>query len=100
MSKISKQPKAAPLQKANPTSTVSTPAIPLTQTENLGILGNILKGYIPYIIIIIGSIALYANTFHHQNALDDGIAIAKNEYVLRGLKGIPDIFSKDLFDSY
>lgn len=61
---------------------------------------KITKGYIPYGIIAILSIIIYSNTFNAQFALDDDIVICKNEYVLQGTKGIPDIFSKDLFDSF
>lgn len=61
---------------------------------------KIVNGYVPYIIILLFSILLYANTFKHQFALDDDIVICKNEYVLQGTKGIPAIFSKDLFASF
>jgi tetratricopeptide (TPR) repeat protein len=61
---------------------------------------RITRGYIPYIIIAVLGIAIYCNTFNAQFALDDDIVICKNEYVLQGVQGIPDIFSKDLFDSF
>ncbi len=57
-------------------------------------------GYLPYILIMLFSIGLYANTFHHQYALDDEIVICKNEYVLQGISGLSDIFTKDLYDSF
>jgi len=51
---------------------------------------------------IVGILAfvLYANTFHHEYALDDTIVIVKNEYVYEGFAGIPSIMTKDAFDSY
>lgn len=58
------------------------------------------RGVVPYAIIAIFSVLLYANTFKHQFALDDDIVICKNDHVLKGLAGLPDIFSKDLFDSF
>lgn len=58
------------------------------------------RGAVPYAIIAILSVLLYANTFKHQFALDDDIVICKNDHVLKGLAGLPDIFSKDLFDSF
>ena len=61
---------------------------------------KLVKGYVPYVIIFFMSILLYANTFKHQFALDDDIVICKNEYVLQGMKGMPSIFSKDLFTSF
>lgn len=57
-------------------------------------------GYLPYILIMLFSIGLYVNTFHHQYALDDEIVICKNEYVLQGISGLSDIFTKDLYDSF
>ncbi|HOZ52106.1 MAG TPA: hypothetical protein PLU17_09630 [Chitinophagaceae bacterium] len=76
------------------------PTVSLNTNEKISVLDKILKGYTPYIIMMLCSIALYANTFKHQYALDDEIIISKNEYVLRGIAGMPDIFSKDLFESF
>lgn len=59
-----------------------------------------LKGFVPYLILLVSSFILYANTFNHEYALDDDIVICKNEYVLEGINGIPSIFSKDLFASF
>ena len=52
--------------------------------------------------IIVGLLAfvLYCNTFGHEYALDDTIVIVKNEYVYEGFAGVPDILTKDAFDSY
>lgn len=58
------------------------------------------EGYIPYLLTFVFAVLLYANTFNHSFALDDDIVICKNEYVLQGMAGMPDIFSKDLFDSF
>lgn len=63
-------------------------------------LGKMKHGGVPYAVLTCVCLALYANTFGHQFALDDNIVICKNEYVLRGLAGIPDIFRNDVFDSY
>jgi len=72
----------------------------LPENEERSGINKLLTGFIPYVIIIFCSIALYANTFKHQYALDDEIVISKNEYVLRGIAGMPDIFTKDLFESF
>ncbi|MEZ5047507.1 MAG: hypothetical protein R2831_11000 [Chitinophagaceae bacterium] len=56
--------------------------------------------YFPYAILFIISFLLYSNTFKAGYALDDGIVICKNEYVLQGIKGIKSIFSKDLYASF
>lgn len=52
--------------------------------------------------IIVGVLAFvfYANTFQNENALDDYMVISKNEYVYEGFAGLPDIFTKDTYDSY
>jgi hypothetical protein len=72
-----------------------TPQSPIEQKST-----NWLNGLIPYGIIALLSIMIYANTFQHSFALDDDIVICKNEYVLQGIQGLPDIFTKDLFDSF
>lgn len=42
-------------------------------------------------------LVLYVNTLGHQFVLDDGIVITENKFVKQGIKGIPDILSKDSF---
>ncbi len=51
------------------------------------------------ILIILGFI-LYSNSFKNEYALDDGIVIQKNEYVQRGIHGIPKILTTDAYDSF
>lgn len=51
------------------------------------------------ILVILGFI-LYANSFQNEYCLDDGIVILKNEYVQKGIKGIPKILSTDAYDSF
>ncbi|MCC7028781.1 MAG: hypothetical protein IT257_00650, partial [Chitinophagaceae bacterium] len=70
------------------------------QPEDTSWTAKLTRGYMPYIIIALLGIGIYCNTFNAQFALDDDIVICKNEYVLQGVQGIPDIFSKDLFDSF
>lgn len=84
------------------TSAPQVPARPAKPVEGEGLQTGMWKWLRiwPYVLIMVCSIALYANTFKHQYALDDEIVISKNEYVLRGIAGLPDIFSKDLFDSF
>lgn len=84
-------------------SIATEPKIKHTLTEEAKTktwLDKLTNGFIPYIIIMLFSGILYANTLNHQFALDDDIVICKNEYVLRGISGMSDIFSKDLFDSF
>ena len=60
---------------------------------------NQIGWWAPFILLILGFI-LYANSFKNEYALDDGIVIQKNEYVKRGIRGIPKILSTDAYDSF
>ncbi|MCE9537844.1 MAG: hypothetical protein K8R85_01320 [Bacteroidetes bacterium] len=51
------------------------------------------------ILVVLGFI-LYSNSFTNEYALDDGIVIQKNDYVQRGIRGIPKILSTDAYDSF
>jgi protein O-mannosyl-transferase len=51
-------------------------------------------------ILAILSLVFYFNSFFNEYAHDDGIVIVKNAYVQEGLSGIPDILTKDAYDSY
>ncbi len=42
----------------------------------------------------------YINTVTNESAHDDLIVIVQNEYALEGFAGIPEIFTKDAYDSY
>lgn len=86
-------------KKQIPQTNTSQNRPPLSETKTL-VVDNRVKGWVPYILIALFSIVLYFNTTSHEFALDDDIVICRNEYVLQGLSGIPDIFSKDLFDSF
>lgn len=52
------------------------------------------------LILLILGFVLYSNSFYNEYALDDGIVIQKNEYVQRGIHGIPKILSTDAYDSF
>ena len=56
--------------------------------------------YIPYIILALLSFGIYFNSIKNENALDDGIILHKNEFVLEGVKGIKDIMTKDAYYSF
>lgn len=43
------------------------------------------------------ALALYSNTLGHGYVLDDGLVLQDNAYVQKGIRGIPDILSKDSF---
>jgi protein O-mannosyl-transferase len=61
---------------------------------------KITKGWIPYVMIALIGLLVNANTFNHEYALDDDIIVCKNQFVLRGVKGLPEIFKYDVFESF
>lgn len=80
---------------ARPESNLSIPP-----AEGNSFWTSLTQGWIPYVIISVLGLALYANTFQHEYALDDDLIVCGNTYVLRGVDGIGDIMKNDIFDSY
>jgi tetratricopeptide (TPR) repeat protein len=92
----------------------SAPATPIPYTTPAGsVTGNVpddgnagkrpLSLYdfkVQAIIISVIAFILNFNTFFNEYAHDDGIVIVKNEYVQEGFAGIPNILTKDAYDSY
>ena len=58
------------------------------------------KPYIPYIILGLIGFIFYINTIYNEFALDDGIVIHKNEYVMEGIGGIDSIMKRDAYHSF
>ncbi|MBN2668825.1 MAG: hypothetical protein JXR60_06310 [Bacteroidales bacterium] len=56
----------------------------------------------PYLFIIFTILAFifYSNTLSHRYALDDAIVITQNDFVQKGLSGIDDILSTELFTGF
>ncbi len=54
----------------------------------------------PFLILIILGIIFYCTTLNNEYALDDGIIIHQNEYVIKGLAGIPSILTCDAYASF
>ncbi|MBK9960305.1 MAG: glycosyltransferase family 39 protein [Saprospiraceae bacterium] len=42
----------------------------------------------------------YGNSLVNEFAVDDGIVITRNEYVIKGISGIPDLLTKDTFRGF
>ncbi|MCW3127073.1 MAG: Tetratricopeptide 2 repeat-containing protein [Bacteroidetes bacterium] len=51
--------------------------------------------YIPYLIIFLFAIGIYANTIGNQQAIDDPIVFTGNKFVQQGFGGIKDIITHD-----
>lgn len=62
---------------------------------------NFIKQYqkVQWVIFTL-ALLMYLNTIPNQWALDDGISAYKNNFVKRGISGIPDILSKDAFAGF
>ena len=58
------------------------------------------KSWMPYVILAMIGFAFYINTVQNEFALDDGIAIHQNSYVMEGVSGIGKIMTKDAYDSF
>lgn len=54
----------------------------------------------PYIVLGLLAFVFYINTIYNEFALDDGIVIHKNEYVMEGISGIDSIMSRDAYHSF
>jgi protein O-mannosyl-transferase len=58
------------------------------------------KPWIPYVVLAMVAFVFYINTIKNEFALDDGIVINDNEYVMQGVSGIKSVMSKDAYDSF
>ncbi|MES2702735.1 MAG: tetratricopeptide repeat protein [Bacteroidota bacterium] len=87
---------AKKISKSTPATAVATAPAKAVGDPALTLLSFRVQAFI---IIVLG-LVFYANTFSHQAAFDDRMAITSNEYVQRGVAGIPDILTHDAFQSY
>jgi protein O-mannosyl-transferase len=74
--------------------------LPEDEVVKTGIWHTLTKGFIPYALLFVFATLLNSNTFKHEYALDDDIIVCKNQFVIQGIKGIPDIFKYDVFESF
>jgi len=56
--------------------------------------------YLIYGIIFLFTFTIYFNTIFNKYALDDAIVITQNDYTQKGLSGIKDIFTTELFTGF
>ncbi len=49
------------------------------------------------VLVVLCALGLYANTLGHQFVLDDGLVLSDNTIVQQGIRGIPEILTKDSF---
>ncbi len=55
---------------------------------------------VPYIVLGLIGFIFYINTIYNEFALDDGIVIHKNEYVMEGISGTDSIMKRDAYHSF
>lgn len=54
----------------------------------------------PFIVIILLGLIFNLTSLHNEYALDDGIIIHQNDHVIKGIKGIKGIMTKDAYESF
>ncbi|MDP3557477.1 MAG: glycosyltransferase family 39 protein [Bacteroidota bacterium] len=54
----------------------------------------------PLFVLVLVGIIFYCTSLYNEYALDDGIIIHQNNYVLKGISGIKDIMSHDAYHSF
>lgn len=87
-----------PVQTARPTQKAGIESEPVVKHPNIPAWLYDFK--IQAILIAALAIIFNINTVSNESAHDDLIVIVQNEYVLEGFAGIPEIFTKDAYDSY
>lgn len=54
----------------------------------------------PFIVIVLLGLIFNLTSLNNEYALDDGIIIHQNDHVIKGVKGIKDIMTKDAYESF
>jgi hypothetical protein len=85
---------------AQPTTktTLKTPTFP--ELSNTFKYFSFLNRKIAMIIIGIVGFTFYITSVNNEYALDDGIIIHQNDHVLKGIRGIKGIITKDAYESF
>jgi tetratricopeptide (TPR) repeat protein len=58
------------------------------------------KTWMPYVVLSLIGFVFYINTIQNEFALDDGIIINDNEYVMQGVSGVDSLMSRDAYHSF
>ncbi|MCX7863034.1 MAG: glycosyltransferase family 39 protein [Bacteroidales bacterium] len=69
-------------------------------TNTTPIVSNPIQKQWAYSIIFALTFLLYGNTIWNEYALDDAIVITQNDFTLKGIAGIPEIFKNELFTGF
>jgi hypothetical protein len=95
-----KQKKPAQQTQLEQAAVLDEPIVESTPEQPKSFLSKLYDFKLQAIVVALLAFVIYFNSFQNEFAHDDGIVIVKNEYVLEGFAGIPNIFSKDAYDSY
>ncbi len=68
--------------------------------DSIKIISNPLPNKIAYLIIFILTFVYYGNTILNEYSLDDAIVITQNDFTQKGIAGIPEIFTNELFTGF
>lgn len=71
-----------------------------TSKPYLSLLTFFKSSWIQICVIILVSLAIYAQTYNYEYVLDDAIVITDNDYTQKGISGIPEIFTTESFQGY
>lgn len=89
---------AQPIKTQATKTSVKTPTFPeLSQTFKYF---TFLNQKIAIIIIGIVGFTFYITSINNEYALDDGIIIHQNDHVIKGIRGIKGIITKDAYESF
>lgn len=77
---------------------VIEPAIPVVPATGLNSFK--LPGWTYYLIIFLFASLLYSNTIGNRYAIDDTIVLTDNKFTKKGLAGIKDHFTHDMFEGF
>lgn len=97
---IKNTPKTTTVPKPKRTSTFTAPELKLPPLSNTFRFFPFTNQTQPIIILILIGFIFYITSLYNEHALDDGIIIHQNEYVIKGIKGIKEIMTKDAYDSF
>jgi tetratricopeptide (TPR) repeat protein len=84
---------------AKAAKTKNTPTLPPPELAATGFFAFDTFRKQLYLLLVIGFV-FYANSLFNEYALDDGVMIKENSYVLEGTKGLKKIFSKHSMAAY
>lgn len=88
------------MAKQNPKSKTSTPTNTVAEPVKYSAPAVVLPSWLPYFIVFSFSFLIYSNTLWNKYAIDDTIVVTDNKYTKKGVEGIKEIFTHDMFEGF